>query len=443
VSEQALFTLDLNRCTGCSACSIACRTENDVGSGLGWRHVYTFNEAHLPNVGVFHFSLACNHCAEPACLYGCPAKAYTKDERTGAVLLDHDHCIGCRYCSWVCPYGAPQYNPSTRVMEKCTFCSHRLAEDLEPACVTACPVDALGFATRGEPDTVRHPGFPDVGLRPGLHLTAKRRHSAPPEMTPRPLSELEGLPATPSASVELAGEWPLLVFTLIASLLVAWFTAWAVGSRPLNPIAFALLAGSALAVSTLHLGRPLRAWRAVLNLRHSWLSREIASFSAFVGLALVSSALGQLPQPLQWLTVVLGFTALFSIDMVYNVPGQSEPAVPHSAMTTLTTVYLLGLLIGDPILALAAGSIKLVLYGVRVPRQRSGLWPAIPRLAAGFLLPLALWLLYPSVPVGLLLAGPLLGELVDRIQFYAGLGFLSPQRQIDLDLKAMTQPMLP
>jgi DMSO reductase iron-sulfur subunit len=393
VSEQALFTLDLNRCTGCSACSIACRTENDVGSGLGWRHVYTFNEAHLPNVGVFHFSLACNHCAEPACLYGCPAKAYTKDERTGAVLLDHDHCIGCRYCSWVCPYGAPQYNPSTRVMEKCTFCSHRLAEDLEPACVTACPVDALGFATRGEPDTVRHPGFPDVGLRPGLHLTAKRRHSAPPEMTPRPLSELEGLPATPSASVELAGEWPLLVFTLIASLLVAWFTAWAVGSRPLNPIAFALLAGSALAVSTLHLGRPLRAWRAVLNLRHSWLSREIASFSAFVGLALVSSALGQLPQPLQWLTVVLGFTALFSI--------------------------------------------------VRVPRQRSGLWPAILRLAAGFLLPLALWLLYPSVPVGLLLAGPLLGELVDRIQFYAGLGFLSPQRQIDLDLKAMTQPMLP
>jgi NAD-dependent dihydropyrimidine dehydrogenase PreA subunit len=151
------------------------------------------------------------------------------------VLLDHDHCIGCRYCSWVCPYGAPQYNPSTRVMEKCTFCSHRLAEDLEPACVTACPVDALGFAHRGEPDTARHPGFPDVGLRPGLHLTAKRRYSAPPEMTPLPLSELEGLPATPSASVELAGEWPLLVFTLIASLLVAWFTAWAVGSRPPVP----------------------------------------------------------------------------------------------------------------------------------------------------------------------------------------------------------------
>jgi hypothetical protein len=222
-------------------------------------------------------------------------------------------------------------------MEKCTFCSHRLAENLEPACVTACPVDALGFENRGEPDTTRHPGFPEVGLKPGLRLTPKRRHSAPPEMTPLPASDLESLPPTPPpASVDLADEWPLLVFSLVASILVAWFAAWAAGSHPLNPIAFALMAGGALAVSTLHLGRPLRAWRAVLNIRHSWLSREIASFSTFVGLALVSSFLGPLPQPLQWLTVALGFTALFSIDMVYRVPGQSEPAVPHSAMTTLT-----------------------------------------------------------------------------------------------------------
>jgi DMSO reductase iron-sulfur subunit len=441
VSEQALFTLDLNRCTGCSACSIACRTENDVGSGLGWRHVYSFNQAHLSNAGVFHFSLACNHCAEPACLYGCPANAYTKDEQTGAVLLDHDHCIGCRYCSWVCPYGAPQYNPTTRVMEKCTFCSHRLAENLEPACVTACPVDALGFENRGEPDTTRHPGFPEVGLKPGLRLTPKRRHSAPPEMTPLPASDLESLPPTPPpASVDLADEWPLLVFSLVASILVAWFAAWAAGSHPLNPIAFALMAGGALAVSTLHLGRPLRAWRAVLNIRHSWLSREIASFSTFVGLALVSSFLGPLPQPLQWLTVALGFTALFSIDMVYRVPGQSEPAVPHSAMTTLTAAYLLGLLIGDPILALAAGSIKLVLYGVRLRRRNGRASLPVLRIGAGLALPLVLWLLYPSIPVGLLVAGPLLGELIDRVEFYSGLGFLSPQRQIDLDLSAMIRP---
>jgi DMSO reductase anchor subunit len=326
-------------------------------------------------------------------------------------------------------------------MEKCTFCSHRLAENLEPACVTACPVDALGFENSAEPDTTRHPGFPEVGLRPGLRLTPKRRHSAPPEMTPLPASDLEDLPATPSTSVDLAGEWPLLVFTLVASILVAWFAAWAAGRQPLDSVAFALVAGSALAVSTLHLGRPLRAWRAMLNIRQSWLSREVASFSAFVGLALVSSFFGPLPQPLQWTAVILGFTALFSIDMVYRVPGQSEPAVPHSAMTTLTAAYLLGFLIGDPILAWAAGSIKLVLYGVRVRRQTVRTWPAILRIAAGFLLPLALWPLYPSAPVGLLVAGPLLGELVDRIQFYSGLGFLSPQRQIDLDLEAMIRPV--
>ncbi len=172
---QALFTLDLDRCTGCSACAIACRSENLVDAQIDWRRIHTFNEQNLPEAAVFHYSLACNHCLDPACLYGCPANAYSKDPSTGAVLIDDDSCIGCRYCTWVCPYGAPQFNPASGIVEKCTFCSHRLVEGLQPACVESCPVDALGFVERGSPDGASPPGFPDVGLETGNQYQAQEK----------------------------------------------------------------------------------------------------------------------------------------------------------------------------------------------------------------------------------------------------------------------------
>ena len=241
MKEQALFTLDLDRCTGCSACAIACRTENTVDAWVEWRRIHTFNEQRLPEAAVFHYSLACNHCLEPACLLGCPASAYTKDPKTGAVLLDADQCIGCQYCRWVCPYDAPQFNADLGIVEKCTFCSHRLDDGLEPACVESCPVDALGFVGRGTPDDVRTPGFPEVGLAPAIRLRPRRRRAAPPEMT---ATQDLGLgswvqPVSRDRS-KLGSEWPLLVFSFLVTCVVSWVSAEAIlGDRVSWPGALA------------------------------------------------------------------------------------------------------------------------------------------------------------------------------------------------------------
>ena len=117
-NKQKAFSLDLNRCTGCGACVIACTTENSRRQTLNWREVYTFNEIHLPGVPLFNFSLGCNHCASPACVRACPALAVTKDPHTGAVIINPEHCLGCKYCTWACPYDAPRFNAASGVTEK-------------------------------------------------------------------------------------------------------------------------------------------------------------------------------------------------------------------------------------------------------------------------------------------------------------------------------------
>ena len=104
------FIVDVNKCTGCHACAMACQIANDLPTTLPWREVRTFNELHVPGVELMHLSLACNHCADAPCMEQCPARAYGRDEKTGAVLINSDACLGCSYCAWVCPYGAPRFD---------------------------------------------------------------------------------------------------------------------------------------------------------------------------------------------------------------------------------------------------------------------------------------------------------------------------------------------
>lgn len=421
--SQSVFTLNLERCTGCAACAIACTNENDVGDGLAWRQIATFNEERLPGTGVFHYSLACNHCAEPACMYGCPARAYTKDATTGAVLLDQDRCIGCGYCAWVCPYDAPQYDKAAGVMEKCTFCSHRLADGREPACVEACPVEALGFEPSGEPGTPGAPGFPDTGLRPGIRIEAGR-YGAPAARPRRRQPRLE--------SRRLAGEWPLAVFSIAVTWMVALFAAlWISGGTPPR-FAFPLAGAFAMTISTLHLGRPLRAWRAFAGLGTSWVSREVFCFTLFWPAAAATFLASSVPAVAGWLTLLAGLATLVAMDMVYRVPGQRVPAVPHSAMTMLTAVFLLGLLLRQPFVAGGAAALKLALWPwAGLPRGLT-----VARMAAGFAWPLVVWLARPDASAVLLLAGPAIGEALDRLRFYAEFEFLTPRIQIQRDLPA-------
>jgi Fe-S-cluster-containing dehydrogenase component/DMSO reductase anchor subunit len=430
--RQALFVLDLDRCTGCAACVVACNNENEVAAENGWRRIHTFNEQRLATAPVFHFTLACNHCVEPACLHNCPANAYTKDASSGAVLLDQDLCMGCRYCTWVCPYEAPTFNPEAGVMEKCTFCHHRLQEDRVPACTTACPTDALRFERHGDPAAVDRAGFPETGLLPAIRIEGSRRQIAP-SMTAAPVAVNVASPPQPVGWKGLANEWSLWIFTSVATLVVAWFASGVAQGVAVDLPVFAAAGLLAMGISALHLGRITRVWRAVLNIRRSWVSREVVLFSAFFTGACFATRI-EMPLWLLWSIAALGFASMFAMDMVYRVPGQPVLTIPHSAMAMLSIAFYIGILTANPVLLWPTGVLKLVLYLARRDRPTPGGSLLAPiRIGVG-LLPALTLAATGEIAVVAALVGAVIGELIDRAEFYASLRFLTPGRQIDHDV---------
>jgi anaerobic dimethyl sulfoxide reductase subunit B (iron-sulfur subunit) len=174
--RSAGFVLDLSRCVGCGACVLACRIENPVPAGISWRRVVPLNLARYAQGPTYFFSLACHHCEEPPCARGCPSGALEK-RGDGVVILHSERCLGCRYCEMVCPFGAPAYDAQAGVMTKCHLCYHRLDAGRLPACVSACPTEALGYGPpqgQGEGRFVNAeqvPGFVNPGnVRPALGL---------------------------------------------------------------------------------------------------------------------------------------------------------------------------------------------------------------------------------------------------------------------------------
>lgn len=156
MGKQLAFYFNASACNGCKACQIACKDKNNLPVGINWRRVAQYGGGNwLPHPtrsdlvvanGIFAYSmsLACMHCQNPACVQVCPTTAITK-RADGVVLINQDQCIGCRYCQWACPYGAPQFNETKGVMTKCTFCEDLLAQGQNPACVDSCPMRAIEF----------------------------------------------------------------------------------------------------------------------------------------------------------------------------------------------------------------------------------------------------------------------------------------------------------
>ena len=194
---QKTLVIDLDRCIGCYACEIACKTENNVPLGVYYNKVLTIGPTgEYPDIHMYNIPTVCQNCRDAPCVKVCPTAAsyYTDD---GQVLIDHEKCIGCRMCMAACPYGARSYNQDTKVVEKCTLCRHLQEVDSLPACVKACCAKARYFGDIDDPESdvskaVAAAGpenvhsMPDKGNHPSvryiLHPKTGKWSDNPPKM---------------------------------------------------------------------------------------------------------------------------------------------------------------------------------------------------------------------------------------------------------------------
>src|SRR5580765_7763684 len=356
--EQYRFHFDMTKCIGCKCCVVACNEQNGNPAQINWRRVGEIEGGWYTNTQRLHLSMGCNHCLEPTCLSGCPVDAYSKDPVTGVVLHSADACIGCQYCTWNCSYGVPQYNPERGVVGKCDMCHSRLGLGQSPACVSACPSGAIQIeivnikSWREAASTATT----QTGLPSGDQGVSTTRITLPANLPPnaKPVDLVHVQPGEP--------HWPLVVMLVFTQLSVGAFaTSWflqlagAFMQLRIAAITSLLVATLALGASTLHLGRPIYAYRALKMWRRSWLSREVLLFSAFSLVACFYAAAIWVRWPggvaLGALTVALGFGGVTASACIYRVP--SRPA--WNTPLTLVQFNLTALTLG-PLFAAATGA---------------------------------------------------------------------------------------
>lgn len=478
--QQYAFDVDLDACTGCKACVTACHNLNGLDDDEVFRDVGLLIGGSFDLPVIQHVTTACHHCLEPACLDGCPVKAYEKDEVTGIVKHLDDQCIGCQYCILKCPYDVPKYNASRGIVRKCDMCSDRLKVGEAPACVQACPNQAIriniidrAIVKERAAANVFLPGAPEPGYTlPTTNYHGKR--TLPQNM----------LPADEHAVSPQHAHPPLVIMLVLTQLSVGAFAVermlrWLL---PLNEsngatsgmahavvsLALGLLA---LGASTMHLGRPMYAFRAIIGLRTSWLSREIIVFGGFAGAAaayaaatwlLPGKALEMLRNICNLGAISAGLLGVFCSAMIYHDTRRAFWTINQTATKFALTLLWLGAattlltttLAGEswqpwirPLLFIiaAVGAAKLLFESLvfrhlrnplNTPQRRTArlLVGALSRLTAarfiigisgGIILPFLIAMSVadgssPSLPlIALVLLSTLAGELLERILFFA------------------------
>lgn len=368
--KQHGFYFNADNCISCHACESACSEKNNLPPYLAYRAVGYVEGGTYPNYTRLNISMACNHCDDPVCLKGCPTRAYTKFAEYGAVLQDPDICFGCGYCTWVCPYNAPQLDTEKGHVHKCNMCVDRLELGLKPACASACLAGALDFGViETTPDNreqleTQIPGFPTPEItHPNIRF--QQTKTLPREMTRPDAIPLryerddqgQGEFKTKLRDVGKTRQWNLkkllsshenahIAFTLSSQTVMGAFLLLFIGM--FTPMSSSLasfkasstsipLLGSMLILLTfgmvklnLHLGKPLRFYRGFNNLRYSPVSREIAGVSLFfAGLAAyslfallpgnIASMLGSLSAYGAMTGVVLGSWYMYKL---YRIPAR-------------------------------------------------------------------------------------------------------------------------
>lgn len=368
--QQYAFEVNLDQCSGCKACVIACHHENGLEVEETWRSVGLIHGGTTQDPVIQHVTTACHHCLDPACLNGCPVNAYEKDKTTGVVKHLDDQCIGCQYCTFTCAYDVPQYSKKKGIVHKCDMCISRLNAADAPACVRACPSQAIRItlvdtaAVRRDPEQyVRIPDAPDSGytLPTTRYLTQRT--------LPSNMASADFFLVKPEHA-----HTPLIVMLVLTQLSVGAFSAVVclqyfledavkIFLFPCQTFVALGVGFLALGASIFHLGRPWYAFRAVLGLRRSWLSREILVFGVFASLATLYAlswnwALLQrwrvnvftenawLQNPgdiLALLTMLTGLLGVFCSVKVYQVTRRPFWDTPLTAGKFFLTTAVLGL----------------------------------------------------------------------------------------------------
>jgi DMSO reductase iron-sulfur subunit len=435
-NKQHAFHFTADNCIGCHACEAACSEKNDNPAHISFRSVGYVEGGTYPDFKRMNISMACNHCDDPVCLKGCPTAAYTKHAEYGAVLQDPDTCFGCGYCTWVCPYNAPQLDPIKGQVSKCNMCVDRLEVNLKPACVSACLGNALDFGVVDDlPDNREQgktsiPGFPDPEItQPNIRF--QQIKNMPDEVTRtdgmsvkyhkgddgqyRPVvDQKKGVEKKWSLAKLSSRENPLVIFTLVSQIsLGAFFIAFlgvqfgiqsflvlrdSVMYIPLMAITVGL-AGLGMLVSATHLGKPWRFYRGFNNLRHSPVCREglgMLLYMVFAGLHLLLmlpandifiSLLGDwgrfdtFASVSGYLALIAGSVGLYYMYRCYRI--RARPFWNHwqTATSFLGTTITLGSillgLVGIPILMVLGGDINqlfiIVLGGIVIGSVMEGL----------------------------------------------------------------------
>jgi len=387
--EQYAFEVNLDACSGCKACVAGCHSLNGLDENETWREVGLLHGIADEKSFQQTITSACHHCVDPGCLNGCPVKAYDKDPATGIVRHLDDQCIGCQYCVMKCPYEVPKYSERLGIVRKCDMCMSRLAVGEAPACVQSCPNGAIKITLVNQ-DEIRTQYSSCSSEHESAHFenSQSRFTSAATKFLPDSPNPKITLPTTRYLSKRhLNGtifsadrdvprldnpHWPLVFMLVFTQAAAGMFLAAAIAQTPETKIlelaAFVILNFGLLA-APLHLGQPLKAWRAFLGWRTSWLSREIIAFNFFAPFAAAATALAWLPflsqkfpklesllqkipavfspvekfqLPLAIFAAFIGLGCVFISGMVYVDTKRACWSPRHSFSAFFGTTFLLG-----------------------------------------------------------------------------------------------------
>ena len=406
------FVIDHDNCIGCHACTVACKSENDVPVSNFRTSVKYVEEGTYPAIKRHFLVQRCNHCSDAPCVTICPVNALEKRD-DGIVDIDRDACIGCRACMQACPYDAIYLNEDKGAVEKCHFCAHRVEQNLEPACAVVCPTNAIiagdlddphskvSLLVANNPTQVRRPeqgtspnvhykGAADIALHPGRAARPdtylfSQRHATKPEPWPA------AVPTTPDTRVVLdVGHrvewgWPVALYLVTKSIaaggaILAPFAALlgleGFGARWLPELLALVFTVITLFLLVEDLARPMRFYRLLTRPNwKSWLVKGgivLGAFTALTTAILVLHLIGsselaasntadRVAEWLRWPNAVLGllvagYTAFLFAQCKGRDLWESRLLLPH--------LLVLAVLAGAVALLPASGSILLAGIGV-------------------------------------------------------------------------------